>query len=71
MCRADVSLFTLQWSRDSPRPRADFTQEHECVNFDLINSWARKRRVDASKPGILTHPVYGTPNFDLVCLRSN
>ena len=59
MCHADISLFTLQWSEGSLRPRADFSQEHQCANFDRINDWARERRVDASKPGILTHPVLG------------
>ncbi|ETS78823.1 hypothetical protein PFICI_08676 [Pestalotiopsis fici W106-1] len=59
LCRADISLFTLQWSTDSPWPRADFSHEHQCVDFDLINSWAGQRRVDASKPGILTHPKFG------------
>lgn len=59
MCRADISLFTLQWSEDSLTPRADFSQEHECTNFDAINQWAKERRVDAGKPGVLTHPLHG------------
>ncbi|KND87851.1 hypothetical protein TOPH_07439 [Tolypocladium ophioglossoides CBS 100239] len=65
MCRADISLFTLQWSEDSLLPRADFSQEHECINFDAIYRWAGERRVDAGRPGILTHPLHAshiTPN---------
>ncbi|KAM7185569.1 protein of unknown function (DUF3328) domain containing protein [Rhypophila sp. PSN 637] len=59
LCHADVSLFTLQWSEGSRQPRADFSQEHQCADFDAINAWAAERRVDASKPGILTHPLFG------------
>ena len=60
LCRADISLFTLQWAEGQPQPRADFSQEHECVNFDAINEWARKRRVGVFAPGMLVHPLYGT-----------
>jgi len=70
LCRADISLFTLQWSQDSLNPRADFSQAHVCVDFDLINEWASKRRVDASKPGILTHPIYGKIPIDFSTLLS-
>lgn len=70
LCRADVSLFTLQWSQGSLRPQADISQAHECVNFDLINKWASKRRVDASKAGILTHPIYGKLPIDFSTLIS-
>jgi hypothetical protein len=59
MCRADISLFTLQWSEDSLHPRADFSQEHECVDFEAIFEWAGERRVDAGKPGLLVHPKFG------------
>ncbi|KAK4238782.1 hypothetical protein C8A03DRAFT_33178 [Achaetomium macrosporum] len=59
MCRADISLFTLQWSEKTTQPRADFSQEHECVNFDAIFQWAGRHRVDAGKPGLLVHPIHG------------
>ncbi|KAK8135210.1 hypothetical protein PG984_007222 [Apiospora sp. TS-2023a] len=48
MCRSDVTLFTPQWSEGSRFPRADFSQEHECVDFDAVNRWAADRR---SRPG--------------------
>ena len=59
MCHADISLFTLQWSRDSLMPRADFSGEHECRNWDAINEWAGERRTDLSVPGLLVHPFRG------------
>ncbi|KAK0613276.1 hypothetical protein B0T14DRAFT_556935 [Immersiella caudata] len=59
MCRADISLFTLQWSEDNLHPRADFSQEHECVDFQAVFEWAGKRRVDAGAPGLLVHPKFG------------
>jgi hypothetical protein len=59
MCRADISLFTLQWSEENLHPRADFSQEHECVDFAAINAWAGARRVDAGTPGLLVHPKFG------------
>ncbi|KAH6653279.1 hypothetical protein BKA67DRAFT_678490 [Truncatella angustata] len=55
----DISHFTHRWSRDNLWPRADFTRQHKCVKFDMVNAWAGQRRVDASQPGILTHPIYG------------
>ena len=69
MCRADISLFTLQWSEDSQYPRADFSQEHECVNFDAIFQWAGDRRVDAGKPGLLVHPKFGEAPIDRMVKR--
>ncbi|KAK8078577.1 hypothetical protein PG996_004747 [Apiospora saccharicola] len=64
MCRSDVTLFTLQWSEGSRFPRADFSQEHECVDFDAVNGWAADRRVEAGTPGILTHPKFGLRRWD-------
>ncbi|CAD6576148.1 MAG: hypothetical protein ASARMPRED_007619 [Alectoria sarmentosa] len=59
MCHADISLFTLQWSRDSLMPRADFSGEHECRNWGAINERAGERRIDLSVPGLLVHPFRG------------
>lgn len=76
MCRSDVTLFTLQWSEGSRFPRADFSQEHEYVDFDAVNRWAAERRVEAGTPGILTHSKFGKlPNpslnqLSLLCLNS-
>ncbi|KAI0394338.1 hypothetical protein F5Y17DRAFT_428020 [Xylariaceae sp. FL0594] len=59
MCRADTALFTIVWTEGSRYPSADFSQEHECANFDKVNAWAAEHRVDPSQPGLLVHPKYG------------
>ncbi|KAI9752324.1 MAG: hypothetical protein M4579_005667 [Chaenotheca gracillima] len=59
MCRADISLFTLEWSEAELQPRADFSHEHECVNFDALYKWAGERRISAGTPGLLVHPLHG------------
>jgi hypothetical protein len=56
LCHADPSLFTLQWSEKNAAPRADFSHEHQCVDWDVLNSWAAERRVPAAKMKHLEHP---------------
>jgi hypothetical protein len=60
LCRADVSLFTLEWSRDLRLPRADFGHEHTCVDWRRIFEWAGKRRVEREVFNRLQHPLHGT-----------
>ena len=59
LCHADVSLFTLQWSQAEPMPRADFSNEHDCVNWDVLNAWAADRTIPQDKMKSLRHPLFG------------
>ncbi|KAJ4297957.1 hypothetical protein N0V90_005856 [Kalmusia sp. IMI 367209] len=59
LCRADVSLFTLQWSENSTAPRADFSHEHQCVDWEALDAWAGERAVPEEKMKHLEHPTHG------------
>jgi hypothetical protein len=54
-----VSLFTLQWSEGTSQPRADFSHEHQCVDWEVLNAWAGERAVPEEKMKNLQHPRRG------------
>ena len=60
LCRADISLFTLQWSEAETMPRADFSHKHECVDWETLNAWTAKRSIPDEKMRNLKHPLYGS-----------
>ena len=58
MCHADVSLYTAVWIADShEHPNKDLTSggQRECVKWDAVDSWSRKRALETGvykvKPG--------------------
>jgi hypothetical protein len=44
ICRGDVTMSTFFWKEGIPASRV--YDDHECVNFDTLDSWARERMVD-------------------------
>lgn len=40
-------------------PRADFSHEHQCADWDALNAWAAKRAVSWEKMTSLKHPLRG------------
>jgi hypothetical protein len=46
VCRGDVTMSTFFWKEGMPASRV--YDDHECVNFDTLDSWARERMVDMS-----------------------
>nr|XP_036576323.1 uncharacterized protein CTRU02_13700 [Colletotrichum truncatum]KAF6783048.1 hypothetical protein CTRU02_13700 [Colletotrichum truncatum] len=60
ICQADPTIWTLTWVTDSINPQVDFSQEHECRNWDRLNQWAGQRRIDKEDFfSHLEHPLYG------------
>lgn len=59
MCRGDTSPITFKWTANSRVPETDFMTKHECVNWDVMDSWMSSRRVNIYGEGVLTHPIYG------------
>ncbi|KAE9980783.1 hypothetical protein EG328_012031 [Venturia inaequalis] len=59
LCHGDTSLFTVRWSEGSRIPRADFSNEHTCVDWDALNSWAGERSVPQETMRSLKHPFLG------------
>ncbi|QSZ30679.1 hypothetical protein DSL72_000237 [Monilinia vaccinii-corymbosi] len=51
MCRADATMATMFWRDAVPTSRA--WSDHECVNWELFDTWARSRTLNLTDPGIL------------------
>lgn len=51
MCRGDTTLATFRWIDGLPYSRV--YSDHECVNWQLLNGWARERMVDMSDYSVL------------------
>jgi len=55
MCRGDTVLSTFQWASGKPYSRVN--SDHECVDWDRLDAWARSRMVDLSSYDILEPPA--------------
>lgn len=55
MCRGDTTIATFQWA--AGKPFSHVYSDHECVNWDLLDTWARSRTVDMSDYSILVQPA--------------
>ncbi|KAE8149799.1 hypothetical protein BDV25DRAFT_172657 [Aspergillus avenaceus] len=62
MCKADVALLTFTWDPTDRAPKPDFNVEHECANWDRIDTWAKEHRFDIFDETTLVHPTLG-PSF--------
>ncbi|CAG8956369.1 hypothetical protein HYFRA_00003751 [Hymenoscyphus fraxineus] len=51
MCRGDTTLATFRWA--DGKPYSTVYSDHECVDWDMLDSWARGRMVDMSDYSIL------------------
>lgn len=59
MCKAGISLETYDWVDNNRRPFANFQVEHECVDLDALDGWAKKRNFDVFDGKTLVHPRFG------------
>ncbi|KAJ5245945.1 hypothetical protein N7468_000928 [Penicillium chermesinum] len=53
MCRGDTTLTTFFWKNEIPYSRV--YSDHECVNWEALDTWARSRMVDMSSYDHLEH----------------
>ncbi|KAL8765967.1 MAG: hypothetical protein Q9209_007114 [Squamulea sp. 1 TL-2023] len=53
ICRGDTALGTFMWKDGLPYSRV--YSDHECVDWDRLDKWARGRMVDMSDYGRLAH----------------
>jgi len=58
MCHGDVGLITFEWSPTNRIPVANATT-HQCVDWNMLDSWTKERSVDMLQPGWLVHPTMG------------
>lgn len=60
MCHGDVAVMSMVWGKHSAVPLGDFSNPHQCVNFEKLHTWALNRAVtDGFEPGVLVHPKLG------------
>lgn len=67
LCKPDISLLLAFWPSSSsdgnwedgkPRPTANASTTHTCVNWDFVQDWARDNEFVVSEETV-RHPVYG------------
>lgn len=64
MCKGDISLVTFNWINGTEGhgpllPTNKDRSPHECVNWDLLNSWAEERYFDLYRVELLRKPLHG------------
>ena len=57
-CNADMTIRVMKWHPHLLLP-SPVDHEHECMNWDSIDAWAKERYVDTATPGLLVHPTKG------------
>ncbi|MCJ1313610.1 hypothetical protein MMC25_007289 [Agyrium rufum] len=57
-CNADMTIRVMKWNPNVLLP-SPVDHEHECMNWDRIEAWAKERSVDTAAPGLLVHPTRG------------
>jgi hypothetical protein len=60
MCRGDVTLGTFYWRDTDGYPTSRVYTDNECVDWQALDTWARKRMVDMSDYSILKPAVRTT-----------
>lgn len=55
MCRGDMTLATFFWRDELPYSRV--YSDHECVDWEALDRWARSRMVDMSDYSALEQDV--------------
>lgn len=59
MCRAEVTMTTYDWDPKKIYPQPHLAYEHECVNFEALDDWAKSRSFDITDPKYFVHPTLG------------
>lgn len=59
MCRAEVTMTTYDWDPKKIFPQPHLAYEHECVNFEALDDWAKSRSFDITDPKYFVHPTLG------------
>ena len=57
-CNADMTMRVLKWHPNLLLP-STVDHDHECMDWDRIDAWAKERYVDTATPGLLVHPTKG------------
>lgn len=59
MCNADFSVLTYDWLPDYRKPWANFQVAAECVNWNVLDGWAKDHAFSLFDQKSLVHPTLG------------
>ncbi|KAK4870691.1 hypothetical protein LT330_005039 [Penicillium expansum] len=59
MCHADISIYTYDWIPNYRKPWPNFRVDHECVNWELLDDWAKEHSFSIYDQASLVHPELG------------
>ena len=57
-CHPDMTIRVMRWHPNLLLP-SPMDHEHECMDWDSIDEWAKERYVNTATPGLLVHPTKG------------
>lgn len=52
-------MTTYDWDPKKIYPQPHLAYEHECVNFEALDNWAKSRSFDITDPKYFVHPTLG------------
>ena len=52
-------MLTYDWLPNDNTPMPRWKLEHDCVDWNALDTWAAGRRVSLSGAGIVIHPALG------------
>ena len=58
-CNADMTIRVMKWHPHVLLP-SPVDHEHECMDWNRIDDWAKERYVDTAVKGLLVHPTKGS-----------
>ncbi|KAJ8131022.1 hypothetical protein O1611_g2609 [Lasiodiplodia mahajangana] len=60
ICHGDVNIIAFSWLQDPEHnttvPTMQFGSQHQCINWDKLNRWAKARRLDLFDEELLAPP---------------
>jgi hypothetical protein len=60
ICHGDVNVIGFTWLEDAQHdtlvPTMQFGSQHQCVNWDKLDRWAKARRLDLFDEELLAPP---------------
>lgn len=59
MCYGDISVSTYVWAEGHLIPFPNFRLEHECRDWNSLETWAMEHKLPPLGDELLKHPTYG------------
>ncbi|PSK46510.1 protoheme IX farnesyltransferase [Elsinoe australis] len=59
MCLPDTTLTTMRWLDFTPLPSANWSTPRSCMDWSLIDGWAKNNWVNVRAENMMVHPTFG------------